>query len=119
VAVNSRNEIIVVDAGRIQKFSAEGAFLDAFGKQASPEAELKRPQAVCCDAQDNILVADPVTNRVLKFLSNGRFVGSFGGTGSDPGQMGGPYGVVVNEKGSVFVLERTNKRIQEFQPPAK
>ena len=119
VAVNSRNEIIVVDTGRIQKFTSDGAFIEAYAKADSPEAELKRPLGVCCDALDDIFVADGGTNRVLKFQPNGRFVGSFGGNGSEPGQMGGLIAVVVNEKGSVFVLERGNRRIQEFQPPSK
>jgi DNA-binding beta-propeller fold protein YncE len=119
VAINKLNEVIVADQGRIQKFTSEGVFIDAFGKPGSAEGELKKPLGVCCDRDDNIYVADGGNNRVLKFTPNGRFVGSFGGTGAGAGQMLGPICVAVNEKGSVFVLEKDNCRIQEFQGPPK
>jgi DNA-binding beta-propeller fold protein YncE len=119
VAVNSRNEVIVVEAGRIQKFTSEGVFLDAFGKLGSADGELNRCLGVCCDKDDNIYVANGGNNRVQKFSPNGRFIGSFGGKGSGAGQMSGPISVAVNGKGSVFVLEKDNGRIQEFQPTGK
>jgi len=119
ITVNSLNEIIVVDANRVQKFTAEGVFVEAFGKLGSGDGEIKRALGVCCDKDDNIYVADGGNNRVQKFTSRGRFIGSFGGAGSGAGQMTGPIAVAVNAKGTVFVLERDNGRMQAFEPPAK
>jgi DNA-binding beta-propeller fold protein YncE len=119
VAVSKNNDVIVVDQGRIQKFTTDGVFIDSFGKLGSNEGEIGRPFGVCLDVDDYIYVADTGNNRVLKFAPDGRFICQLGGGGTGVGQLATPIGVAVNEKGSVFVLESNNGRIQEFRMPSK
>jgi DNA-binding beta-propeller fold protein YncE len=119
VAVSKNNDVIVIDLGRIQKFTTDGVFIDSFGKLGSGEAEFSRPFGVCLDGDDYIYVADTGNNRVQKFAPDGRFICQWGSSGSGAGQFATPIAVAVNDKGSAFVLEKNNGRIQEFRMPSK
>ena len=52
---------------RIQKFSADGTFLVAFGSQGDGPGQLDRPTDLAFDDEGNVFVVDFGNNRVQKF----------------------------------------------------
>ncbi|MGA2585403.1 MAG: PEGA domain-containing protein [Candidatus Aminicenantales bacterium] len=119
VTINLKNEVIVVDRARVQKFSLEGEPLASWGKAGSGDGEMKVPLGVCVDSQNYVYIADTGNNRILKFDTDGKLITQWGTAGTADGQMMSPFGIAIGDKGNVFVAERDNQRFQEFRVPAK
>jgi DNA-binding beta-propeller fold protein YncE len=119
VTINSKNEVIVVDRARVQKFSLEGELLASWGKAGSGDGEMKVPLGVCVDSQNYVYIADTGNDRILKFDTDGKLITQWGTAGTADGQMMSPFGIAVGDKGNVFVAERDNQRFQEFRVPVK
>ncbi len=107
---------------RIEKFTAGGEFVLAFGRRGSADGEFQRPQGMAIEARGGgefLLVADASNHRVQRFTLDGRFVDGFGRLGSGPGELKYPYGVAVRGEGEpggpgIYVAEWGNNRIQRF-----
>ena len=106
--------MFVIDRVRFQKFSSEGAFISAFGKQGAGDGEFNRPSGMYIDQNGYIYVADSGNSRIQKFDQKGKFIMKWGTAGSGNGQMAFPIGVTVDSRGYVYVAERDNNRIQLF-----
>lgn len=102
---------------RVQKFSATGAFLDAFGTAGSQDGQLNAPEGVAVDgSSEDVLVADTANNRVQRFTSAGSFVSTIGTTAgsADEGEFMLPRRVAVDSTGRLYVLDDGNVRVQRF-----
>src|SRR5436305_1226852 len=129
VAVNSKGEMIIADAGnhRIEvtlgpppdMMHLPGAFVRAFGKDGTGDGEFHNPLAVAVDAADNIYVADTDNNRIQKFDPQGRFLAKWGHGGRGDGEFNIPSGITVDRKGNVYVVDTDNNRIQKFASDGK
>lgn len=119
--------IVVADPGnfRVQRFSRNGAFLNAFGSQGTGPGQFQSLYWIAVDTPlAQVYATDNVLNRVSVFQQNGTFLFSFGGTGTGPGQFDGPKGIAVapalpgfggfGQAGGVFVVDAGNKRVQVF-----
>jgi uncharacterized protein (TIGR03663 family) len=134
VAVGPDGSVYVADSGnhRIQKFSADGVFLTAWGHecrmyengagcQSSDGAGgLYDPWGIAVDADGFVYVADTWNHRIQKFTSDGEFVTTWGtyatvdtASGS-PALFWGPRDVAIDAEGQVYVSDTGNKRIQVF-----
>ena len=73
VAVNDRDEIIVsdCDSNCLKAYSQSGNFLYDIGLRP---AELRSPQGLCIDSNNNIVVADAGNYRVVKFHPSGKLL---------------------------------------------
>jgi DNA-binding beta-propeller fold protein YncE len=129
VAVNSKGEVIIADAGnhRIEvtlgpppdMMHLPGSFVRAFGHDGTGDGELHNPLAVAVDAADNIYVIDTDNNRVQKFDPQGRFLTKWGRAGRGDGEFNIPSGIAVDRKGTVYVVDTDNNRIQKFTADGK
>jgi DNA-binding beta-propeller fold protein YncE len=107
---------------RIQKFTAEGRFLDqwgAFGQDpANPEAYWG-PRGIAVDNDGNVLLTDTGNKRVVVFDANGNFLTQFGGQGFGLGEFDEPVGIAVDpDTNNVFVADTWNQRVQVFSRDA-
>ncbi len=104
---------------RIQKFTSNGTFLNAWGAGA--------PEDVSTDSHGNVYVADTGNCRIQKFTSNGTFITKWGEViidnetvsgcyviGSGDGELAYPMGVAVDLSDNVYVSDSGNSRIQKF-----
>jgi tripartite motif-containing protein 71 len=111
--------------GRIQKFTAEGKFLLAWGDNAIKPGSfggkfkpfggnLQGPIAVCIDKAGRLWVS-AVCGRIQHFSATGKYLGGFGAEqGSKPGQFLAPHGLALDSRSHLYVVDAYNHRIQKF-----
>ncbi|MGD2148536.1 MAG: hypothetical protein PVH41_17710, partial [Anaerolineae bacterium] len=147
IAIGPDGSVYVADAGnhRIQRFTADGEFLDIWGGRSLADEELGAARgfnepwdvAVAPDPDvgtgaGSVYVADTWNHRIQRLDADGNPVaawGYFGEFGPDDGEEGqsafyGPRGVAVGSPalpGSggrrlVYVTDTGNKRVQVFGP---
>lgn len=136
IAVGPDGSVYVADTGnqRIQKFTADGAFVAAWGHtciMAQNEQGCQAPGGaggfldpwgVAVDSDGTIYVADTWNHRIQKLSAEGVPLVIWGKAGrhivTDPAGQGafyGPRDILVAE-GRVYVSDTGNKRIQVFDP---
>ncbi len=129
VAVNSKGEVVIADAGnhRIEltlgpppdMMHLPGSFIRAFGKDGTGDGEFHNPLAVAVDAQDYIYVADTDNNRIQKFDAKGQFMTKWGRGGRGEGEFNLPSGITLDSQGNVYVVDTDNHRVQKFNADGK
>ncbi len=126
VAIDSHGNIFTTEAmdGRVQKFTADGAFLLAFGgledrpgsfgREFQPIPSMHGPIGICCDREDRLWIS-AAGGRVQQFTSDGKFLCGLGEEqGTEPGQFLAPHGVAIDSRGALYIVDAYNHRIQKF-----
>ncbi len=111
------NSLLVCDCGngRIQRFSLEGEFLEAYGKKGSDPLEFNKPMSIRLNPHNGKLyVVDTWNYRVQILNSDMTFLLSFGGRGSRRGEFELPYDIAFDSTGNALVVDHGNHRIQVF-----
>jgi len=135
VALGPDGSLYVTDGGnhRIQRFGADGEFLDIVGEQSSGlPGGFNEPWDVAVGPDGSVYVADTWNHRIQRIDADGEPVvgwGVFGEASVEAGEAGhgvfyGPRGVVVGPAGAtdsdaeqlVYVTDTGNKRVQVFDP---
>lgn len=122
LAIGPDGDIYVADAKnhRIQRFTADGQFVSAWGSFASvdnggnaPGGTFNEPWGIAVGPDGSVYVADTWNYRIQKFTADGKFVTMWGkaGTADSPDSFWGPRGIVVNAKGQVLVTDTGNNRV--------
>ncbi len=99
---------------RIQRFSATGTFLGAWGSTGSGEGQFGHPSGIAVAPDGTVYVADTGNHRIQRFSATGTFLGAWGSKGSGDGQFNTPSGIAVTSDGTVYVADTGNHRIQRF-----
>ena len=113
VALNSENELYVLDAerGRIHKFGPDGENALVFGRYGSGDGEFDMDASdIAIDPRGNVLVADTGNHRIVKFDSAGKFVGNFGRKGRGNGEFTKPMALVTLPTGEILVKDASQFR---------
>jgi uncharacterized protein (TIGR03663 family) len=123
--------VYVADTGnhRVQKFTADGQFVAAFGQNSVVETEIgttagfNEPWDVAVVPGGDIYVADTWNHRIQKLDAEGNPISAWGTFGqytagdiAGQGALYGPRGIVVAPDGLVYVTDTGNKRVQVFRP---
>ena len=120
VAVAKDGSVFVSDTWnhRIQKFSADGKPLMAWGKfgQSTDENGFYGPRGLAIDKEGRLYVADTGNNRIVIFEQDGKYISQFGSPGTEVGQFSEPVDVFIDDNGLVYVTDTWNQRVQVFSP---
>ncbi len=124
VAVGADGTVYVADTWnhRIQRFSADGVFLSAWGvlgqvaagQPAGERGLFYGPRDLALSPAGLLYVTDTGNKKVQVFDLDGRFVGEFGEGGPLPGQMDEPVGIAVGANGTLYVADTWNSRVDVF-----
>lgn len=103
---------------RIQKFSAQGTFLNSWGffAQGSSEEGYWGPRSITVDAEGNVYFSDTGNKRIVVFDEDGNFVAQFGSAGTDFGQFNEPVGIALDSSNNLYIADTWNRRVQVLSP---
>jgi len=115
LSFDSDGNVYVTDAGnaRIQKFTSDGQFLEAWGVRGMGNGEFNYPTGITT-YENNVYVVDREQSKIQVFDSTGKFLQSWGEFGSDQGEFFYPHGIAISNDGVVYVADTKNYRIQQF-----
>ena len=100
---------------RVQKFLANGDFVDEWGTAGVANSEFNGPTGIAIDNENKIYVTDGGNHRLQKFSSDGLYALQWGRAASDDeGHFNSPRGISLDPSGNVFVADTQNNRIQQF-----
>jgi len=83
---------------RIVKFSEDGKFIKAWGKQGSGPGEFNNPHSLAMDSKGRLFVADRGNSRVQIFDQDGKFLAEWR-------QFGRPSGVFIDKNDILYVAD--------------
>ncbi len=119
IAVGPDGSVYVADTWnhRIEKFTAEGRFLKAWGSfgQGNEAALFYGPRGLAVDSEGRVYVTDTGNKRIVIFDKDGNYITEFGSAGFDPGQFDEPTSIAIDRNGTVYVADTWNQRIQTFK----
>ena len=104
VAVASNGDIFVGDGhggdsnARILKFSKEGKFIKAWGKQGSGAGEFSTPHSMAFDSKGRLFVADRENHRIQIFNQDGEFLDQWK-------QFGQASGIFIDKNDVIYVAD--------------
>jgi predicted membrane-bound mannosyltransferase/DNA-binding beta-propeller fold protein YncE len=118
--VDAAGNVWVADSlnNRIEKFDAQGRFVDAITSSSGAVGGLNEPWSVAVDAEGFVYVADTWHHRLQKFDPELELVAAWGqprGSG-DPGPLDffGPRDIAITADGTLWVTDTGNNRLLHF-----
>ena len=124
IAVAPDGTVYVADTWnhRIQRFSPEGEFLNAWGRfgqamagQSAGELGIfYGPRDVAISPAGLVYVTDTGNKVIQVFDADGRYIGEFGESGPFDGQFDEQVGLDFGPDGLVYVVDTWNGRVQVF-----
>jgi DNA-binding beta-propeller fold protein YncE len=143
IATDQAGEVYVADwkNGRVQKFTAQGLYLNQFRGNANGLGDLNRPTSVAVDAEGDVYVTDWGNHVVQIYGPDGNFITSLVGDAQVPSpwtqtyleanpeivkqrrrvdlepewRFRRPVAVKVAGNGEIYVLESVRHRFQVYQ----
>ena len=104
VLIAPNGDIFVADGhgpgsnARIVKFSPDGKFIKAWGKQGTAAGEFNNPHSLAMDSRGRLFVADRGNSRVQIFDQDGKFLEEWK-------QFGRPSGVYIDKHDILYVAD--------------
>ncbi len=120
IAVGADGSVYVADTWnhRIQKFTADGKFVNMWGffGQAETPFALWGPRDIAIDSKGDLFITDTGNKRVVVYDPDGNAITQFGTVGLEPGQFDEPVGIAIDQNGAVYIADTWNQRIQVMVP---
>jgi sugar lactone lactonase YvrE len=104
VVVAPNGDIFVADGhgektnARIVKFSKDGKFIKAWGKEGKGPGEFDQPHGIALDSAGRLFVADRANSRLQIFDQDGKFLAEWK-------QFGRPSGVWIDKNDVIYVAD--------------
>src|SRR5436305_283302 len=104
VVVAPNGDIFVADGhgektnARIVKFSKDGKFIKAWGKEGKGPGEFDQPHGIALDSAGRVFVADRANSRLQIFDQDGKYLGEWK-------QFGRPSGVWIDKNDTIYVAD--------------
>jgi sugar lactone lactonase YvrE len=104
VVVGMNGDIFIADGhggksnARIVKFSKDGRFIKAWGKEGAAPGEFDVPHGLALDRQGRLFVADRSNNRIQIFDQDGTFIDAWT-------QFGRPSGLFIDQQDTLYVAD--------------
>ncbi|NOY98380.1 MAG: TIGR03663 family protein [Chloroflexi bacterium] len=121
IAIAPDGSLYIADSRnhRIQHFSADGEFINAWGVfgdaslSPAPPGAFNEPWGVAVGPDGSVYVSDTWNHRIQKFTADGQPVAMWGhyGLAEDAETFWGPRGIAVDAQGRVYIADTGNKRI--------
>jgi sugar lactone lactonase YvrE len=108
VAVAPNGDIFVADGHdppsnmRIMKFTKDGKFIKAWGKQGTGHGEFNGPHALAFDSRGRLFVGDRTNNRIQIFDQDGKFLEEWT-------QFSRPSGIFIDKNDNIYVSDSESK----------
>lgn len=103
IAAEPSGSVFVIDkSGRVQRFSADGAYETGW---TMPESASGKPVGLSIHPDGRLFIADTHYHRVMIFSRDGELLGSFGRLGNGDGEFQLPTDVAFDDAGYVYVAE--------------
>ena len=115
VAVGLDGSVYVGDTynWRIERFSAEGDFLSAWGNRGRAPYEFNYTRMIATSPVDgDVIVTDTDNHRIKAYTPDGIFRWQVGEFGTKLGQFKNPHGVDVGPDGTIYIADSRNQRVQ-------
>lgn len=118
IATDQQGNVYVTDTGnkRVQKFSADGRFLAAFGGAGTDLGLFNEPVGIVADHSGNFYVADTWNQRIQKFGPDFKPIASWPIAGWDSQSVVDKPFLAVDAAGNVYATDPPGSRVLEFSP---
>lgn len=94
---------------RILKFSKDGTFIMAWGREGTGPGEFNVPHGVALDSTGRVFVADRGNNRIQIFAQDGKYLGEWK-------QFGKPCGIFIDANDNIYVSDSdSNKDLWDWK----
>ncbi len=114
--------IYVVDGGnfRVQKFDADGKFINTFGAIGRQQGQFSRPKEAAVDPSGNVYVVDAAFGNFQIFNPAGELLLAIGNRSNydGPARFSLPAGIAVDGDGRVYVVDQYFRKVDIFRPAA-
>lgn len=121
-AVAPDGSLYVVDGGnfRVEKFSADGKFLNTFGSIGRQSGQFSRPKEITVDKNGNIYVVDTAFGNFQIFNSDEKLLLAVGSRSNTlaPAKFSLPSGIAVDDDGRVYMVDQYFRKVDVFRPAA-
>lgn len=114
ITVDLTGNVYVGGQYRVQKFTANGVFINQWGSAGSGPGQFNGVSGIAWHRSGVIYVSDSGNHRIQKFSDAGTYITQWGSLGGGDGQFNQPSGVAVDNWEFVYVADAGNYRIQKF-----
>ena len=113
IVIDAEGNVYVSDTGnkRIQKFTADGTYLGAWGGGGIVPGHFDEPVGLDIDSQGNIYVADTWNQRVQKFDPDFNFISEWPVTGWESTNITNKPFIAIDSQDRVYISDPENYRI--------
>jgi DNA-binding beta-propeller fold protein YncE len=98
--------------------TADGDFIESFGRFGSAPGRMVFPVAAAYGPSGELLVLDRMRHKILVFGQDHGFVTEFGSLGSTPGTFYHPLSLASDGQGRIYVAQGYQGLVQVFSVPA-